>query len=287
MGAGAQGESPDGTTAVGGGTAARSVLPSVSLDPPREAVTVPNSARMVDYFLGGSANFGADRRAAAALTVVDPLSPARIRANRVFAVRALRWCVQHGIDQVLDLGCGISAVRSTHATVHAVDPGCRVAYVDVDPVVTHHVRAVVAGIDRVSVTQADLGRPAEVLAAPGVTAVLDLARPVVVLASGSPHWVAGDLTGVFDGYRAALAPGSALVLSQRTHDALVDVDGPAFDAEIQRSLGPMVLRTRREVAAAFTGFELVDPGVVDVTQWPVAMPGRAAMSYWGGLGILR
>ena len=264
----------------------RSVLPPASLAPGPTGEAHANSARMVDFFLGGSTNFEADRRAAEELIRVDPWSAARIRTNRAFAVRALRWCLQHGIDQVLDLGCGLSSMRSTHTVARAVRPDARVAYVDIDPVVVHHMRAAVAGLDGISVTQADLGCAAGVLAAPGVTEVLDLARPLVVLSSGAPHWVPGDLGAVTAAYRDALAPRSALVLSQRTHDALEPVSTPAaFDAQIALALGPMVLRTRAELTAAFDGFDLVEPGVVDVAFWPVTPPGRAAMSYWGGLGL--
>ena len=240
---------------------------------------------MVDFFLGGSTNFETDRRAAAQLIRVDPWSSARIRTNRAFAVRALRWCAQHGIDQVLDLGCGLSAMLSTHVVVRGVLPDARVAYVDIDPVVVHHLRAVVAGVAGVAVAQADLGRPAEVLAAPGVADLLDLARPLVVLSSGAPHWVPGDLGAVTAGYRDVLAPGSALILSQRTHDAIGPVSSETFDAQIALTLGPMVVRTRAEVVAAFDGYDLVEPGVVDVAHWPLAAPGREPMSYWGGLGL--
>lgn len=287
MGAPTRDEHIDGAGAAAApGAAVRSVLPRNALDPPTDGVvTSPNSARMLDYYLGGSANFDADRRAADALSLVDPSSSARLRANRLFAVRALRWCVRRGIDQVLDLGCGLSAVHPTHAAVRDVDPQARVAYVDLDPVATEHVGAVTAGMDGVTVTRADLARVDDVLTAPGVRAVLDLTRPVTVIATGSPHWVGGDLAAVTARYRAALAPGSALVLSQRTHDGLVGVDRSAFDTAIEAALGPMVVRTHAEVAAAFAGFDLVEPGVVDVAHWPAARPGQPAMSYWGGVGV--
>lgn len=274
----------DSTQGVGD-DAARSVIPCASLRPPDFESAEPNSARMVDHLLGGSANFDADRQAVARVLAADPLSARRVRTNRAFAVRALRWAVARGHDQFLDLGCGIPSVGSTHTTVRALDPTTRVAYVDVDPVATTHAAALVHDVPRVSVTRADLGHPGAVLAHPGVTGVLDLARPVVVLASGSPHWVPGDLAEIVAGYRDALAPGSVLVLSQRTRESIAPSHGDGFDAVMRRAIAPMVLRTRDEIVAVFDGFDLVAPGVVDVAHWPAARPGQEPMSYWCGVGV--
>ena len=262
-----------------------SVIPPASLAA-SGAVDLPNSARMVDFFLGGDANFEADRDAAALLLRADPLGTERVRANRAFAVRALRWCARRGFDQFLDLGCGIPSVASTHRTVQGVNTAARVAYVDVDPVAVSHAEAFVAHVPGVSVTRADLGRPDEVLSSPGVVDVLDLRRPVVVMSSGAPHWVPGDLAAIVAGYRGAVAPGSALVLSQRTRDNADPATRLVFEAEMERAIAPMVLRTRAEVVAAFDGFELVPPGVVDVAHWSTVVPRPDPMSYWGAIGLL-
>lgn len=237
-----------------------------------------NAARIYDYFLGGAHNFAVDRQQAAAILAGTPDMARVCRVNRAFLGRAVRWCVQSGIDQFLDLGSGVPTVGNVHEVAHRLDPGVRVAYVDFEPVAVAHAREISAELPTVSVTAADLREPEAVLQAPGVAGLLDFSRPVALLAVAVLHFVPDELGSIFACYREALAPGSVIVLGHGSHDW----DDPSM-AAAQRatadgyrgSATPVTLRTRAQLRELLTGLEVVEPGFVDLADWPGSPDGTA------------
>ena len=241
----------------------------------------PNAARVYDYLLGGAHNFAADRALAARVLAVNPDFAALLRANRALLGRIVRWCVDAGIDQFLDLGSGVPTVGNVHEIAHQADPAARVAYVDVEPVAVAHAEAILGGVDTVTITRADLRDHDAVLGAPGVAGLLDFSRPVALLAVAVLHFVPGDVADVLAPYRRRLAPGSVVALSHISDD----LDDPEVaermraSSELYRSSAtPTVLRTRAELHAVLAGLDLVPPGLVDLSVWP-APAGRCSGGY--------
>ncbi|MFC5063595.1 SAM-dependent methyltransferase [Actinomycetospora atypica] len=246
---------------------------------------LPNYARTIDCLLGGSANFAVDRWAAADILQLDPLAECRARANRAFVRRVIRWAHQRGIDQFLDLGCGIPSIQSVHGIVHAVNPDARVAYVDLDPVAVAHARELVADMPRVTVTWGDLRAPACVLSAPDVAAVLDLSRPVAVLACGVLHFVHDDIAALLRDWRSRLPAGSVLAVSHGARVRRPTVD--LLDSTYSRSVAGIAVRTEEEIAGLFSVIDPVAPGVVDVVDWPhPGTGGRRAVGYPAAVGFV-
>jgi SAM-dependent methyltransferase len=242
---------------------------------------LPNFARTVDALLGGSANFAVDREAVATLSRIDPLLEARTRANRAFTRRVVRHAHAQGIDQFLDLGCGIPSIQSVHGFVHQVNRDARVAYVDLDPVVVAHARELVAGLGGVSVTWGDLRSPDCVLAAPGVADTLDPSRPIALLVCGVLHFVHDDVAALLRRWRDLLAPGSVIAATHGTpaHRKAVAV----LDGTYSRGLAGVTTRSRRETREALG---VIGP-VVDVVDWPhPGAGGRYALDHLGAVGTV-
>lgn len=250
-------------------------------------VSTPNVARMYDYFLGGAHNFTADRDAAARAVAAMPQIPRMAQANRAFLQRAVRFCVNAGVRQFLDLGSGIPTVGHVHEIAHAVDPAVLVAYVDIEPVAVAHTRHLLHGLATATVTQADMTDPATVLSAPGVVGLLDFTRPVAVLAVAVLHFVPDDSDprGVLAAYRDAVPPGSLLVLSHGGDDYDRPDRMDALHKVYQRTSTPGQRRSRADIVALLGDWELIEPGLVDVTAWhpdePTPVPERARV--WGAV----
>ena len=252
----------------------------------------PNLARMYDYLLGGSRNFAADRELADRMISLSPRVVAGARANRACLARMVRHCMTDlGITQFLDLGCGIPTTGAVHEIAHALAPGTRIAYVDHDPVVVAYARDLLVDQPTVTVTHADLRDPPAVLSAPGVAGLLNLEKPVAVLALAVMHFVAdaADPAGLIADYRSALPPGSALGL---THVAF-DPKGPGVDDTVcavtdlySCSTSRAHPRTRDQIAALLRGFDLVSPGLVDIADWrPDDPPWPPSASGYAALGV--
>lgn len=228
----------------------------------------PNAARVYDYYLGGAHNFAVDRRLADEAIAAWPHLPKIMRANRAFLRRAVRHLVGAGIRQFLDLGSGIPTVGNVHTVAQQTDPSCRVAYVDVDPVVVAHSRAILGDTPGVAAVQGDLRDHATVLADPKVRGLLDLSRPVVVLAVAVLHFVpdTDHPAAILAGYRDAVVAGSYLVVCHAS-----PVERPDLAARHQalyaRTPTPMTMRPRAQIAALLHGWEVVDPGLVLMTRW--------------------
>ncbi|HWE90825.1 MAG TPA: SAM-dependent methyltransferase [Pseudonocardiaceae bacterium] len=255
-------------------------------------VSRPNSARMYDYFLGGAQNFAADREAAELAASAFPHIRISTRINRSFLGRVVSYLTSQGIDQFLDLGSGIPTVGNVHEVAHRHNPDARVAYVDHEPVAVAHARRLLADHERITITQADIRRPADVLTAPGVAGLLDFSRPIAVLAVAILHFLpdTDDPRGMLAAYRAACVPGSHLVISHGCQLTLTDEQVDRFLAAYARTPTPALFRERSEIRTLMAGYRLVDPGLVLLPQWrperPVGDAEAAASNILGAVGVL-
>ena len=179
----------------------------------------PNMARVYDYWLGGKDHYPADRAEAERLLAIYPPVRDLVRENRAFVTQAVSWAARQGIGQFIDLGAGLPASPAVHQAARTVMPAARVAYVDIDPVVLSHARALLATSDGVTAVAADLRDPGAVLADPELRAVIDPARPVCVILGAVLHFLDADAArAVTAGYARLMAPGSCLVISVARFD---------------------------------------------------------------------
>jgi hypothetical protein len=236
--------------------------------------TVPNVARVYDYWLGGKDHFAADREAADRQVRAVPVLPRLARQNRDFLQRAVRYCAGEGITQFLDIGSGLPTNQNVHEVAQAVNPAARVVYVDVDPVVVSHAKALLSDSQTVAVL-ADVCRPGEILGAPEVRRLIDLRRPVAVLALSVLHLIPdqADPAGGVAALREAMAPGSFLVISHAdvspAHAVGTHRVSPAAQ-ELERANQAMAgvpARTRADIEAFFGDMTLVEPGLTDIWAW--------------------
>ena len=227
-----------------------------------------NPARIYDYYLGGKNNFPADRALAEQILAIAPESRDNAQVNRAFLRRAVRFLAgEAGIRQFLDIGSGLPTQGNVHEVAQAAAPGASVAYVDNDPVVLTHGRALLTG-DHLAIVRADLRDPEQILEHPEVRKELDFAQPVGLLLVAILHFVGDedDPAGILARLREALAPGSYLVISHATAD---------FDPEraveaikmYKGAKAPLTPRSLAQVERFFEGFELLEPGVVQLPRW--------------------
>ncbi|PKK14582.1 MAG: methyltransferase [Thermomonospora sp. CIF 1] len=253
---------------------------------------VPHSARVYDYWLGGKDNYEADRALGDAMVAAIPTLPAMARANRAFMERAVRHLAGEGITQFLDIGTGIPTSPNLHEIAQSIEPASRVVYVDNDPLVLAHARALLAGHPegKTAYIHADLTEPRSILDHPSLAETLDLDRPVALMLVAilmyftdeqNPRAMVAELMD-------ALPSGSRLVISHPTAD--FDPDSVAQAVEAATSAGiTLVPRTRAQVEDLFAGHEILDPGVVPLATWrPVEPPADPhAVYYYGGIARKR
>jgi hypothetical protein len=228
-------------------------------------------ARVYDFLLGGKDNFAADRAAAEAGIKVNPNAATAPLQNRAFLQRTVHFlAAEAGIRQFLDIGSGLPTPPNVHEVAQRVDPSARVVYVDNDPIVLTHARALLTSAPGGCTTYADANlRDAEqILSAPELVANLDLGKPVAVLLLAVLHFLDDDADpyGIVERLMAPLAAGSCLVVSHMT----ADFDPESWERfnEIMRRQGITTrMRSQAEVARFFTGLELVEPGVVPLLRW--------------------
>lgn len=250
--------------------------------------TTPSAARLYDYYLGGGHHFESDRALAERIYAVFPQMPHLARVNRAFLRRATEFCARQGITQFLDIGCGLPTSGAVHEIAHGIAPDAHVVYVDNEPVAVAHSELILDGNENAAVIQADLRDPDGVLNHPTTRRLLDLSKPVALLVVAVVHFVAdGDEPArVLARYREALAPGSFLAFSHVSGDTLANVSKAA---ELYRnSQNPAYLRTKAEIGAMLSGFDLVDPGLVFVPEWRPYTPEDAEdaqrCSFYGAVG---
>ncbi|MBW8482714.1 SAM-dependent methyltransferase [Actinomadura parmotrematis] len=243
-------------------------------------------ARIYDYWLGGKDNFAADRLAAEQVMKATPTVRPGVTSNRAFLGRAVRHMVGQGVTQFVDIGTGIPTAGNTHLVAQALDPASRVVYVDNDPIVLAHARALLTGVSApTSFVDADVRDTGAILAEAGL--LLDLTRPVGLLMIALLHCVpdADDPAGLVTTLMDALPAGSHLAITQPAIDQL---PGSMAEAEetLTRTMGYKVtFRTREGVARFFDGYELLDPGVVPIQDWrPDTPPDPSVITgMWGGV----
>jgi S-adenosyl methyltransferase len=250
--------------------------------------TVPTTARMYDFWLGGHDNFAADRTAALAVSEAAPEAPLLARENRKFLRRVVRYlAAEAGIVQFLDIGTGLPTQGNVHQVAQAVNPDARVVYVDNDPMVLAHSRALKTGGNTV-VIEADLRQPQVILDHPGTRALIDFTRPLAVLLVAVLHFVGDDdrphstVRTICD----ALPPGSYLVLSHVTGDIRPEVAAKS-ETEYKKVTPGATLRTQEEILRFFSGLDLLDPGLVQVPRWrpdEPEPPGADKIWVLGGVG---
>jgi hypothetical protein len=251
---------------------------------------LPHSARVYDYWLGGKDNFATDRDAAEEAIAANPGIVADVRANRAFLTRSVRYLAgECRVSQFLDIGTGLPAASNTHQVAQAADPAARVVYVDNDPVVLTHARALLTSgpAGRCDYVYADLRDQATILRAAAGT--LDLSRPVAVLLLLVLHLIpdADDPHLVVSSLLAVLPAGSYLVLAHPASDVRTDAVAEMTRRMNQRLGGTMAtMRDRAAISRFFSGLELIEPGVVQPQQWrpgPAEPGGPAEVTAWCGV----
>jgi hypothetical protein len=224
---------------------------------------------MYDYYLGGSANVAIDRAAADELIRTLPDMVFAARANRSFLGRVVRFLSEQGIDQFLDLGSGIPTAGNVHEIAQSVNPEAKVAYVDIEPVAVSYGHKLLRDEKQVTITKADIRRPSTVLTAPGVADLLDLTRPVAVLAVAILHAMSGSDAPLefLAEYRAACVPGSYLAISHLSPQTWDPHEITHSQQVYARTPTPVVYRDRAEILRFMTGYHLVKPGLVLLPNW--------------------
>ena len=237
--------------------------------PPAVDIRQPSAARVYDYFLGGSHNFASDRAVAEQALMVKPDLPDVMRENRAFLRRAVRYMVDAGITQFLDIGSGIPTVGNVHEVVHSIDPTARVVYVDHDPIAVAHAGRLLAGQERVVAVSGDLRDPDAILADPEVARLIDLDQPLGLLLVAVLHFVfdRDQPQAAVKRLRGVLAPGSYLAIEHATHDWIPEEGRKLLDVWNANAPEPMQWRSREEITAFFEDLDLLDPGVVNVHLW--------------------
>jgi hypothetical protein len=238
----------------------------------RVDVSLPHPARRYDYWLGGKDNFAVDREAADAIAAAYPAVRIAALENRRFLHRAVRFLAEDaGIRQFLDIGTGIPTSPNVHEIAQAVAPHSRTVYVDNDPIVLAHARALLTSAPEgvTAYIDADLREPDRILADPELRRTLDLTRPVALTMVAVLHFVLddGDPYGIVTRLVDALPTGSYLVLSHGTYDFLPSAKVAELDAANAARRVEFRPRSRPEFVRFLDGLELVPPGIASVADW--------------------
>ena len=252
-----------------------SSTPSQRTDPPEIDATVPNSARIWNYWLGGKDNYPVDREVGDEYRAIYPEIVQVARASRQFLARAVLYLAGEAqVHQFLDIGTGLPTFNNTHDVAQRVAPGTRVVYVDNDPVVLAHARALLTSTKAVTAyVDADLHDPDEILAAAGRT--LDFTRPIGLMMLGILGHIGDDeeARSIVKRLVDALPSGSYLTICDGTND-LFEAGVEAQRLYNESGAVPYRLRSAQQIADFFEGLELVEPGVVSCPRWrpdPVAI----------------
>lgn len=264
--------------------------------PPEIDMTVASVARMYDAMLEGKDHFEVDRAGMNALEEINPGTIELAQANRAYLTRGVDFVARElGITQYLDLGSGLPTAQNTHQIAQQVDKNARVVYVDIDPIVLAHGRAILADNDNTSVDVADLTKVDQVLSAPNTTRLLDLSEPVCLMLVSLGHCIPDeeDFFGVIHRYFDRFAPGSALVYSH------IVSDDPAAAAAFTKRVHDTGakwgrVRSPQEAEAAFKGLEIISPSLdgkehprlVECSTWrnegkaPETRPANPGIKIW-------
>jgi S-adenosyl methyltransferase len=253
--------------------------------------SVPHSARIYDYILGGKDNFAVDRQAAAKAMAANPHLATAMRENRALMRRMVGWLAQEaGVRQFLDVGTGLPTSPNVHEVAQAAAPEARVVYVDNDPIVLTHARALLTSSPEgaTAYIHADLRDTDEILNDPRLRSTLDLSQPVALTLFGVLHFISNedDPWGIVGRLLDALPSGSYLALQHPTRDFYPE--GVGIDNSY-RSVGiPFQYRSKDEFARFVAGLELVPPGIQLMSQWraedePQPRPSGAEAGAYGAI----
>ena len=250
------------------------------------------TSSMCDYYLGGKDNFAADRAAGEEALAAFPGLISSVRANRAFLARTVRYLAsERGIRQFLDIGTGIPASNNTHEVAQSVAPHARVVYVDHDPMVLAHARALLGSgphgaTDYIDADLRDTGRILEIA---GRT--IDFTEPVAVMLIAVLHLISDEDNPrrIIDELMAAVPPGSSLSISHVPNDMHMGQMSDMSDRLNRLLAQPSTYRSRAEVTSFFDGLELVEPGVTPIQQWRPDTPEEASAvaAMWGGVAFKR
>ncbi|KNB53681.1 hypothetical protein AC230_03410 [Streptomyces caatingaensis] len=260
--------------------------------PPEQIDTSrPHPARMYDYYLGGWDNYEVDREAAERVIGMVPDARPSARANRAFLLRAVREVVRGGIRQIVDIGTGIPTSPNTHEVAREIAPDVRVAYVDNDPIVATHAGAKLTNAGNAGFVLADVREPEAILEHPVVRELIDFGEPVALLLVAVLHFVKDeeDPAGIVRRLTEALPKGSHLVLTHGTGDFHRHIEGDAAEA-YRNATAQLTVRGYEEILPFFDGYELLEPGLVQVPLWRPdgETPTRAELArvaFYGGVGV--
>ena len=252
--------------------------------------TVPHSARIWNYWLGGKDNYPVDRAAGDAFLKVYPGMAAEARANRQFLARSIRYLVtEAGLRQFLDVGTGLPTADNTHEIAQRLDPACRVVYVDNDPLVLAHARALLTSTQEgvTDYVDADLHDPDAILDA--AAEILDFSAPVALILSGIMGHI-GDDEGPHEIVRQLmdrLPSGSYLMLQDGTTVSQANAD--ALEDYNSSGAIPYNLRAPEEIVRYFDGLDVVEPGIIPIQQWRPEPDAEvvAEVNTYGGIGRKR
>ncbi|WP_441297523.1 SAM-dependent methyltransferase [Actinosynnema sp. ALI-1.44] len=238
--------------------------------------SVPSMARAYDFLLGGAHNFDVDRIVAEQAEKLMPGAAKIARLNRAFLGRAVRFLLDQGVRQFLDIGSGIPTVGNVHDVAHQIAPEARVLYVDKDPIAVAHSELMLTAIDNAEVLRADMRDPDSILGSSQARRLLNFDEPIALLMVMMLHWLpdSDDPWALIAHYRDALPDGSYLALSHVTADQRQDQIADATDMiRESRSTDQLTPRTHDQIVRLFDGFTIVDPGVVGCGLWHPQGPG--------------
>jgi hypothetical protein len=246
-------------------------LPGSAAAPPAFDTSVAHPARIYNYWLGGKDNFEADREAGELAVQYNPNILPGVRANRAFLHRAVQYLAEEaGVRQFLDIGTGLPTADNTHEVAQAIAPGSRIVYVDNDPIVLTHARALLTSTPEgaTDYVEADARDTDTILRSAAQT--LDFSKPIAVMALMILQYVpdSDDPHGIVRRLMQAMPSGSYLAVSDTASDIDTErVSGTT--AQLNTRMGParLTLRSRDEIAGFLDGLELVDPGLVPLPEW--------------------
>jgi S-adenosyl methyltransferase len=233
--------------------------------------SAPHPARRYNYWLGGKDHFAADRESGDAIAAAFPIVVELARANRAFLRRAVRFLAEAGVRQFLDIGTGLPAPDNTHEIAQRITPDSRVVYVDNDPIVMVHARALMQGDPRgrTAYLEADVRDPGAILRDPVLRDTIDLDQPVALLLVAVLHFLHDDeqTAGVVGQLLDALPAGSYLVLTHGTMDFSTPAGVAAYEQMFASGGTDVRARPKATIAGYFSGMRILEPGIVAVSDW--------------------
>jgi S-adenosyl methyltransferase len=240
--------------------------------PPSIDSTVAHPARRYNYWLGGKDHFAADRESGDAIAGTFPGIRTTVIENRLFLRRAVTHLVQEaGVRQFLDIGTGLPTADNTHEVAQRIAPESRVLYVDNDPLVMVHARALLTSAPQgaTDYIQADLREPKTILAAPQLRDTLDLSQPVALMLIALLHFIGDEdqPEAIIRTLVDALPSGSYLVLSHASYDFLPPRTTESLNRPDNAAMQGFTMRTGQQIARFFDGLDLVEPGIVAISEW--------------------